>query len=70
MLAPMAPHFASELWSKFLLAPNRKNVISNEIKWENDLLEQVWPEVDLSYTLDLSIKVNNIIELHRAIKNY
>lgn len=57
MLAPMAPHFASELWSKFVAAPNHLNLNESEIKWQQDVLQQCWPEIDMNYKLDLTIKV-------------
>lgn len=60
MLAPMAPHFASELWAKFVSTPNRINEDSEDIKWTDDVLEQMWPNVDMEYNLDLIIKVNGI----------
>ncbi|XP_030372518.1 probable leucine--tRNA ligase, mitochondrial [Scaptodrosophila lebanonensis] len=58
MLAPMAPHFASELWSKFVAVPGRLNASSSELQWEQDVLAQRWPDIDAAYQLDLSIKVN------------
>ncbi|EDW58267.1 leucine--tRNA ligase, mitochondrial [Drosophila virilis] len=58
MLAPMAPHFASELWSKFVAVPGRLNAGSAELQWTQDVLAQRWPDVDAAYQLDLSIKVN------------
>lgn len=58
MLAPMAPHFASELWSKFASTSNRINSSSAELQWNEDVLAQKWPEIDQHYQLDLAIKVN------------
>ncbi|XP_058451079.1 leucine--tRNA ligase, mitochondrial isoform X2 [Malaya genurostris] len=58
MLAPMAPHFASELWEQFLALPHRLNPSSDEINWEGGLFEQNWPVVDEDYALDLTFKVN------------
>nr|NP_647932.1 Leucyl-tRNA synthetase, mitochondrial [Drosophila melanogaster]AAF47943.1 Leucyl-tRNA synthetase, mitochondrial [Drosophila melanogaster]AAL90295.1 LD44376p [Drosophila melanogaster] len=58
MLAPMAPHFASELWSKFVAIPGRLNPASQELQWSEDVLAQRWPDIDPAYNLDLSIKVN------------
>ncbi|XP_054734388.1 leucine--tRNA ligase, mitochondrial-like [Anastrepha obliqua] len=58
MLAPMAPHFASELWSKFVTVPNRLNSSTPELQWERNVLEQSWPDIDADYKLDLTIKVN------------
>lgn len=57
MLSPLAPHFASELWAKFLTVPNRLSSPSHEIQWELNVLEQKWPEVDHNYELDLTVKV-------------
>lgn len=53
----MAPHFASELWSKFVTVPNRLNASTPELQWERDVLEQSWPHIDADYKLDLTIKV-------------
>ncbi|XP_050294862.1 leucine--tRNA ligase, mitochondrial [Anthonomus grandis grandis] len=57
LLAPLAPHFASELWSGFTSAPNRINN-TEEIRWDKNVLEQKWPETDMDYELDLVCKVN------------
>ncbi|KAH1008667.1 hypothetical protein HUJ05_009202 [Dendroctonus ponderosae] len=57
LLAPMAPHFASELWAGFTSAPNRLNQ-STEILWDRPVLEQQWPETDMNYQLDLVCQVN------------
>uniref|UniRef100_T1GTD5 leucine--tRNA ligase n=1 Tax=Megaselia scalaris TaxID=36166 RepID=T1GTD5_MEGSC len=58
MLAPMAPHFASELWSKFCSTPNRLNPESDELQWNEDVLCQRWPSVDLQYKLDFTVRIN------------
>lgn len=58
MLAPMAPHFASELWQQFVALPGRLNPNSEEIQWDKDIFEQRWPVVDEDYPLDLTLKVN------------
>lgn len=58
MLAPMAPHFASELWSKFVSVPGRLNVECEELQWTKDVLAQRWPDVDAAYQVDLSIRIN------------
>ncbi|KAH8302163.1 hypothetical protein KR044_003397 [Drosophila immigrans] len=58
MLAPMAPHFASELWSRFVSVPGRLNAASEELQWSKDVLEQRWPDVDAAYQLDLCIRIN------------
>lgn len=59
MLAPMAPHFASELWQQFVALPHRLNPDSNEIQWERKVFEQNWPVIDEDYALDLTIKVSS-----------
>lgn len=56
MLAPIAPHFASELWSGFVSAPNRLNT-TEEIDWEKNVLEQRWPKIDSNYNMDLICQV-------------
>lgn len=55
MLAPIAPHFAAELWAGFLQAPNR---LSDRIIWDKPVNLQPWPKVDSNYCLDLQIRVN------------
>lgn len=55
MLAPIAPHFAAELWAGFSGAPNR---LSNRIIWDKPVNLQPWPKVDSDYCLDLQIRVN------------
>lgn len=57
LLAPMAPQFASELWSGFLIAENRLNADS-DINWNASVLEQIWPSIDLDYKLELVCQVN------------
>lgn len=63
LMAPIAPHFASELWSLFLATPNRVNVGENtmidDIDWDGDVMQQRWPIVDDAYELDLIFKVSN-----------
>lgn len=56
LLAPMAPSFASELWSGFVSAPNRLN--ENEFRWDKMVLEQKWPEIDSEYKVDLVCEVS------------
>ncbi|XP_017138091.1 probable leucine--tRNA ligase, mitochondrial [Drosophila miranda] len=71
MLAPMAPHFASELWSKFVSVKGRLNDASLELQWGEDVLSQRWPDIDAAYNLDLSIKVNGfencVIKVQRTL---
>lgn len=59
MLAPFAPHFASELWSRFIAAPNRVNEKSEYIRWSEDVFAQEWPRVDSQHPIELNVKVNN-----------
>lgn len=72
LLAPIAPHFASELWSGFCSAPNRLST-TEEIKWDKSVLEQKWPEVDMEYELDLVCQVNGqddeevIVKMQRCL---
>lgn len=56
MLAPIAPHFASELWSGFLSASHRLNS-NEEINWDEDVLKQKWPKIDSSYNMDIVCQV-------------
>ena len=60
MLAPLAPHFASELWAGFCSAPHR---FANDksIQWDKDVLEQTWPEIDMNYKMRLRVYVSNFI---------
>jgi leucyl-tRNA synthetase len=58
MLAPMAPHFASELWSKLQETKNRLNVDTSEINWDKGVFEQAWPVVDKHFMLEFTIKVS------------
>ncbi|XP_053592881.1 leucine--tRNA ligase, mitochondrial isoform X1 [Microplitis demolitor] len=58
MLAPLAPRFASELWSGFCSAPY--HLVNDDlfIQRDKDVLEQKWPEVDSNYELDIDVIVN------------
>lgn len=49
----MAPHFASALWSGFVSAPGRIDQNWEQICWENDVINQKWPQVDDYYLLNL-----------------
>lgn len=57
MLAPFAPHFASELWSLFSAAKYHL-INEDEIKLDKDVLDQKWPEIDMNYKMKLLVKVN------------
>ncbi|XP_036151176.1 probable leucine--tRNA ligase, mitochondrial isoform X2 [Monomorium pharaonis] len=57
MLAPFAPHFASELWTIFRSVKHL--LISNtEVDLNKDVLEQKWPDIDMDYKLVMNIFVN------------
>lgn len=56
MLAPFAPHFASELWSGFAECPNRINLASFD--WTRGVLEQSWPTIDDDFQLSFICKIN------------
>jgi leucyl-tRNA synthetase len=61
MLAPFAPHFASELWCRFVSAPNRIGVTSKYIDWNVDIFHQQWPPVDSNHQVEFNVKVNNSV---------
>ncbi|KFB37367.1 hypothetical protein ZHAS_00004663 [Anopheles sinensis] len=61
MLAPMAPHFAAELWGQFLATPNRIDRTEQKdswIRWDGGVFDQRWPEIDDEFPLDLTFKIN------------
>ncbi|XP_026288385.1 probable leucine--tRNA ligase, mitochondrial [Frankliniella occidentalis] len=58
-LAPMAPHFSSELWQGFLSAPGRLNIDNSDIKWDKPVLEQPWPTLDSKFQLPLAVIINH-----------
>lgn len=58
MLAPLAPHFASECWYRLASAVNKVDSCPSGIDWTKDVLQQKWPEVDMDYNLDYTIYVN------------
>lgn len=59
-LAPMAPHFASELWRGLVSAPRPSECSSSGVNWEKPVLHQPWPELDPEFHLPLSIHINTI----------
>lgn len=63
MLAPMAPHFASALWSGFVSAPGRINTNWEQINWENDVISQKWPQVDSDYILNFYCVVSIYLKI-------
>lgn len=57
--APYAPHFASEMWSKFVTIPNRLNQDTGNIDWDKDVLQQRWPKLDDNYEVNFDVKVGH-----------
>ncbi|XP_053617053.1 leucine--tRNA ligase, mitochondrial [Plodia interpunctella] len=69
MLSPVAPHFCSELWAGFLEAPNRVcQSVDDIIKWDKNILQQKWPEVDDDYGLSFLCKVDGADRCDLKIK--
>jgi leucyl-tRNA synthetase len=69
MLAPMAPHFSSELWARFLSADNRADDTSKHINWDGDVFSQKWPTVDDYHEVEFTVKANNAIIGNMKVKN-
>lgn len=69
MLSPMAPHFASELWARFLSAKSRVNEKSEHINWHGDVFSQKWPTVDDYHEVELTVKANNVIIGNLKVQN-
>ncbi|XP_076626527.1 leucyl-tRNA synthetase, mitochondrial isoform X2 [Colletes latitarsis] len=65
MLAPFAPHFASELWAAFCSAKHHL-ISENEVRLDKDVMEQDWPEIDLDYKMTLNVHING--ECRKKIK--
>ncbi|KAL6422543.1 hypothetical protein ACFW04_010651 [Cataglyphis niger] len=57
MLAPFAPHFASELWAIFCSVKHHL-IDNNEVSLDKDVLEQKWPDIDMNYKLELNVYMN------------
>ncbi|KOB65649.1 Leucyl-tRNA synthetase, partial [Operophtera brumata] len=68
MLAPVTPHFCSELWAGFLSAPKRLNQNSHLINWDKAVLEQTWPRVDDDFELSYMCKVDGADRCELKIK--
>ncbi|XP_053322981.1 leucine--tRNA ligase, mitochondrial [Spea bombifrons] len=61
MIAPMAPHLASELWNGIAHVQHK---LCTQYNWDADVLLQKWPSVDPEYfrqpdTVEVSVLVNN-----------
>lgn len=69
MLAPMAPHFTSELWAGIQTAQNRIEKVKGEIDWSKPVLQQTWPVVDSSYLLPVECSVCIFIILFSDIQS-
>lgn len=57
MLAPLAPHFASELWTAFCSIPHHL-INKEEVLLDKDVLEQKWPEIDMNYKMTMNVYVS------------
>ncbi|KAE8596996.1 hypothetical protein XENTR_v10016319 [Xenopus tropicalis] len=61
MVAPMAPHLASELWKGMAHVQNK---LCTQYKWDKDVLVQHWPSIDTDY-----LKQPDIVEVQVLINN-
>ena len=57
LLAPMAPHFCSELWHGLSKGLTNKNCL--DFDWEKSVWHQPWPEMDENYNLKMQVNKNN-----------
>ncbi|XP_035735793.1 probable leucine--tRNA ligase, mitochondrial [Vespa mandarinia] len=57
MLAPLVPHFASELWTAFCSIPHHL-INKEEVLLDKDVLEQKWPEIDMDYKMKMNVYVD------------
>ncbi|KAF3427915.1 hypothetical protein E2986_00179 [Frieseomelitta varia] len=69
MLAPFAPHFASELWSAFSTAKHHL-IDKNEIELDKDVMEQKWPEIDINYKMAVEVRINGALCTKIKIPKY
>uniref|UniRef100_UPI00358F09DE probable leucine--tRNA ligase, mitochondrial n=1 Tax=Myxine glutinosa TaxID=7769 RepID=UPI00358F09DE len=61
MIAPLAPHFASELWAGLCSVKNKQSTCYD---WKSTILQQRWPVTDAYYkapsdTIEMLVKINN-----------
>ncbi|XP_074939535.1 leucine--tRNA ligase, mitochondrial isoform X2 [Phalacrocorax aristotelis] len=61
MVAPMAPHIASEMWKGLA---HMQNKLCTHHHWDVDVLHQSWPKVDPEYlqpsdVVEMSVLINN-----------
>ena len=52
-LAPIAPHFAAEMWERFSRVPRK---LGDEFEWGKSVFQQPWPELDDTYNLKIAVK--------------
>ena len=62
MLAPLAPHFASELWAAFCSAKHHL-ISESEVQLDKDVMDQDWPEIDMDYKMVLNFIVSSITRI-------
>ena len=55
-LAPIAPHFAAEMWERLREAETKHG---DEFQWERSVFQQTWPELDDTYNLKLKVKLSD-----------
>jgi leucyl-tRNA synthetase len=68
MLAPFAPHLASELWANFCSAKNHL-IDREEVSLDKNVFEQKWPEIDMDYKLILNVYVSIKIQMYSILCN-
>ncbi len=56
LLAPMAPHFCSELWYGLCKGLTVKHC--QHFDWNLSLFHQAWPEMDDNYNLKMIVNVD------------
>lgn len=64
--APMAPHFAAQLWEGISSVPEKLN--EHEYNWSATVFEQRWPVMDEDFPLSLIVKVNSAVKHEYSIK--
>uniref|UniRef100_A0A8B9VR52 leucine--tRNA ligase n=1 Tax=Anas zonorhyncha TaxID=75864 RepID=A0A8B9VR52_9AVES len=77
MIAPMAPHIASEMWKGLA---HMHNKLCTHHNWGIDVLHQSWPKVDPEYlkpadVVEMSVLINNkacgkVFVPHQAARNF
>uniref|UniRef100_A0A493SXD0 leucine--tRNA ligase n=1 Tax=Anas platyrhynchos platyrhynchos TaxID=8840 RepID=A0A493SXD0_ANAPP len=77
MIAPMAPHIASEMWKGLA---HMHNKLCTHHNWGIDVLHQSWPKVDPEYlkpadVVEMAVLINNkacgkVFVPHQAARNF